>query len=347
MKEYGVQAPYSDVPVINANIQDASTKKPLAREPYIIKKTKNGLRVGIISVLSEILVDSHMQDKIGIRSTPAKDALKQNLTKLREKSDLVVVMFHGDQLSAKEVAQAFPDVDILLNGHVTGVQMDKAEQIGKVIFMPTRSSGKYVGKIVLDIAADRKIAGFTSEYVPMDTSYADDAEMTKLIAKNDKDTEDYYSRMRMQYARYNNDPSQPRTPQPFVMATKCGECHQAESNAWNATAHARAFNALTKDKRDKEPQCLKCHTTGYTFKGGFTSSEITPGLANVQCESCHGPGVSHSRHPSKEYGLVSRSTCEQCHDRANSPNFDYEVYRTRILHKTGDNKGAAVTPVSK
>lgn len=349
MKEYAKQTPFSSsVPTINANVLDAISKKPLAREPYVIKKTKNGLSVGIIAVLSEVLVDQFMQEKIGIRSTAAADALKQYVPRLRQKCDLIVVLFHGDPISAKALAKDVPDIDVLLNGHPTGMFQDTAEQIGKVVFMPTRTSGKYVGKIVLDIGADRKIAGFKSEYVPMDTSYADDVEMAKLNAQNDKDMEDYYARMRMQYARFTNDPSQPRSPQPFVAVNKCTECHAAERSSWNASGHARAFYALTKDSgKDRDPQCLPCHTTGYRFKGGFTSSETTPHLTNVQCESCHGPGVAHSRRPTKGYGLVTKNTCMPCHDRANSPGFDYDVYRNRILHGKSSGGGTPIIPAAK
>jgi hypothetical protein len=346
MKEFGKQSPYAaGVPVISANMCEAMSSKPLASAPYIVKTTKNGVRVGIISVISEALVDPFMQDKIGIRSIPVKEALKNNLAKLRKDSDIVVLLYHGDLAAAKAVAQETPNVDIMLVGHTSGVNQDKAEQIGNVIVMPTRSAGKYMGKIVLDISAERKITASTSEYVALDTSYEPDEAMTKLVTQNDKDTEDYYGRMRMQYARYSTDPAQPREPKPFVTTDKCVECHAKETQSWEASPHAKALDALKKDHREHDPDCLSCHTTGYKLKGGFTSVEMTPELADVQCEACHGPGVIHSRRPAKGFGFIMQSTCTQCHDRAHSPKFDYDVYKIRAMHKTSGT-GAALTPVS-
>lgn len=348
MKENGDADPFSSsVTVISANVMDVATRKPLAHEPYVIKKTKNGLKVGIISVLSDTMLDQFMRDKIGIQTKAVKEALENNLAKLHEKSDLVVLLYHGDLQSAKAIAAEFKGIDIILVGHASGMNQEKPEQVNKVIIMGTRSSGKYVGKLVLDIAADRTISASTGEYVPMDTSYADDPEMLKLIAQNDKDIEDYYARMRMQYARYTGDPTQPRTPQPFVTDSKCRECHAQEHNSWRQTGHAKAFEALRKGDRVHDPECISCHSTGNKLKGGFTSEEMTPGLMGVQCESCHGPGVIHSRRPAKGYGAVMQSTCAQCHDRANSPKFDYDVYRTRILHKSDASGGVAVTPVAR
>ena len=345
MKEYGKQSPYAPgVPVISANMFEAMSAKPLAAAPYVIKTTKNGVKVGIISVISEALIDPFMQDKIGVRGTPVKDALQNNLAKLRKGSDIVVLLYHGNLMSAKALAQASPDIDIILVGHTAGVNQEKSEQIGKAIVMPTRSSGKYVGKLVVDIGADRKITGSTSEYVGLDTSYQDDPEMAKLVAQNDKDLEDYYSRMRMQYARYSTGTSQPRLPKPFVTSDKCFECHAKEVQSWEASPHAKALDSLKKDHRDRDPECLSCHTTGYKLKGGFTSTEMTPELAGVQCEACHGPGVTHSRRPAKGYGFIMQSTCTQCHDRAHDPKFDYDVYKIRVMHKAS---GAVITPVSR
>lgn len=337
MKEYGTSTPFSkDISTLNSNVYDSSTSKQLATKGYVIKETGNGLKVGIIAALSEVLVDQYMQDKIGIKATPVREALKHDLAEVRSKSDIVVLLFHGDLKTARALATEFPDIDIILDGHPTDQPLDKAEQIGKTILATTKSSGKYVGKMVLDIAADRKITKFECEYLPVDKTYPDDEEMVKLVAQNDKDIEDYYARMRTQYTRYSTDTTQPRQPKPFVTVNKCRECHPAEFTAWSKTKHAHAWDALTKDSRSTNPECVSCHTTGFKLQGGFTSLNETPDLTQVQCEMCHGPGIIHSRRANKDYGAVSMTACVQCHNRANSPKFDYATYKPKILHKPAD-----------
>jgi len=124
----------------------------------------------------------------------------------------------------------------------------------------------------------------------------------------------------------------PRSPKPFVGASKCAECHAKESESWQKTGHAKAFVDLSKDNRQTDAECLSCHTTGFKVKGGFTSESATAHLKDVQCEACHGPGVMHSRRPQKGYGAVSEMTCLQCHDPANSPKFEYKTYLGKVVH---------------
>lgn len=90
----------------------------------------------------------------------------------------------------------------------------------------------------------------------------------------------------------------------YVGAKKCKACHIKQYKAWAKTLMATSFENLKQGVKvaekkaagieDKDythdPECLKCHTTGYGKPGGFVSIEETPKLANVQCEECHGPG---------------------------------------------------------
>ena len=62
-------------------------------------------------------------------------------------------------------------------------------------------------------------------------------------------------------------------------------------------------------------------------------------LLNVQCESCHGPMFLHVQEAERGgiarpgAGLsVTEQTCLRCHDRANSPGFEFEAYMARIKH---------------
>jgi hypothetical protein len=80
----------------------------------------------------------------------------------------------------------------------------------------------------------------------------------------------------------------------YIGAKKCKACHIKQYKAWEKTTMAGSFDSLKAgvkaDEKKKagidpekdytaDPECLKCHTTGYG-----------PKLAGVQCESCHGPG---------------------------------------------------------
>lgn len=128
----------------------------------------------------------------------------------------------------------------------------------------------------------------------------------------------------------------------YVGAKKCKACHIKEFKSWEQTGMAKSFEQLkpgvsadAKKKANIDPNkdyttdagCLKCHTTGYGKPGGFKSIADTPELANVQCESCHGPGSEYGklmkenkefkRADAKKAGLVIPSEdekgCMSCH----------------------------------
>ena len=94
----------------------------------------------------------------------------------------------------------------------------------------------------------------------------------------------------------------------YVGAKKCKMCHIKQFKSWEATRMAMSFELLKPGVQAAEktaaglnpdtdytadPECLNCHTTGYGKPGGFVSLTETPGLAGVQCVSCHGPGSEY------------------------------------------------------
>ena len=89
---------------------------------------------------------------------------------------------------------------------------------------------------------------------------------------------------------------------------------------------------LEKKNEQFDTECVGCHVVGFQ-KGGFQSLVLTPQYANVQCESCHGPGRQHSEKPAKGYGLMPTPVgCLQCHTTMNSPDFNFEIYWPKVKH---------------
>jgi len=120
----------------------------------------------------------------------------------------------------------------------------------------------------------------------------------------------------------------------YVGSDACRTCHASEHAGWSGTAHASAVATLDAEDRGGEAACLACHTTGAGRDGGFTSRGETPELAEVGCESCHGPGLVHVARPAAGFGKVSVDTCIACHDVANDPDFDYYRDVKQVDHRT-------------
>ena len=120
----------------------------------------------------------------------------------------------------------------------------------------------------------------------------------------------------------------------FVGSEQCGICHSEISASWRKTAHATSIESLKKTGQENLPACVKCHVTGYELDGGFIDYDLTPEMAGVQCESCHGPGSGHVANPAA--GMTKNGgaeLCRQCHTEKQDPGFSYEekVKRVHIL----------------
>lgn len=135
---------------------------------------------------------------------------------------------------------------------------------------------------------------------------------------------------------------------PSTEETQCIDCHEERVAEWAETGHAdmfiRAIDGVLSDHYSAD--CITCHTTGFNNRpeavnGGFDDiaaeqgwvfpDELTEGnwdamveqfpdvagLANIQCESCHGPGYLHVFEGGRRDQLINRSldfgTCATCH----------------------------------
>ncbi|HSM36151.1 MAG TPA: multiheme c-type cytochrome [Longimicrobiales bacterium] len=104
----------------------------------------------------------------------------------------------------------------------------------------------------------------------------------------------------------------------------CGNCHVGKYAEWRGTAHADAWDDLQASGAAAE-SCEGCHTVGENGN----PVEVTdvawtatgdPRYHDVQCESCHGPGLDHVTNPDAtqplarlDVGDTLQFGCGECH----------------------------------
>ncbi|MEQ9401371.1 MAG: cytochrome c3 family protein [Longimicrobiales bacterium] len=111
--------------------------------------------------------------------------------------------------------------------------------------------------------------------------------------------------------------------------TSCGNCHVGTQSEWDETAHADAWATLQESGGAQE-FCNGCHTVGQlgnpvqTAAGYEATGEDR--YHDVQCESCHGPGLDHVTDPeagqplaSMAVGLDLTQGCAECHQGTHHP----------------------------
>lgn len=120
----------------------------------------------------------------------------------------------------------------------------------------------------------------------------------------------------------------------FAGTATCASCHASAGKVWKSSHHAQALKSLEREGHDRDPECVSCHVVGLESTNGFRSLAQTPDLANVGCESCHGPGRAHSDRPKLErLPEVGEKTCLPCHNSKNSPAFSFLTYWKSISHR--------------
>lgn len=169
----------------------------------------------------------------------------------------------------------------------------------------------------------------------------------------------------------------------YVGSKSCKKCHSSvQHKSWAKTKMGQALETLkpgmakeAKEKHNLDPNkdytqdttCLQCHTTGFGQEGGYSIPDPNDKkavrkakkLANVGCESCHGPGSEYNKlfkeilTSKRKYkvaelyaaGLqkITRDTCTTCHNDK-SPTidsgapFDFEEMKTKDLHERQEMK---------
>lgn len=111
--------------------------------------------------------------------------------------------------------------------------------------------------------------------------------------------------------------------------TVCGNCHVGVQSQWEETAHARAWEGLQASGQAQD-FCRGCHTVNelgnpVTQTAGYNAVPEDR-YHDVQCESCHGPGLTHVQNPDASQpfaalsvGLDLTTGCGECHQGAHHP----------------------------
>jgi hypothetical protein len=338
------------IPLISANTFYSDTGERFL-VPYIIKRLApkrflgiewGGLRVGVFGVVQPLDETSGLpwdRDSGEHRLVPKDPAVvaREMVEELRPKVDLIVCLAHTGWVQARALAKNVSGIDLMIVGNGANVKGEPYVVNHIPLVMPG-DEGKYLGVVDLYLDENKKVVKVEGHAQELDDSIEDDPEMADLVKRfNDE-------------LQVIGEKIVPATSQldvkKFLGAEVCAECHIDEYRQWKSTRHAVGLESLVKEKQDYNPNCLKCHVTGYGFFNGFHSYEKTPGMVNVQCESCHGSGSDHVQwargepvsDPKREEALKylfapTVERCLGCHDSENDPDFDFPVDIMAVRHE--------------
>ncbi len=317
-----------DLPVVSANVDLGGTPS------YEIVEAA-GVKVAVVGLLNHrVFLPKAIRDSIRIDRMERR--LEEALPRVSELSDIVVALAHvGSIPRARALADSFPGLDLIIASHVEPVPEPYYEEVNGVLIAYVRGHGRFLGRVNLLLDEENMIIGFGHEMIPMAPSLEEDPRVRGLLSE-------YIERLKVLVTSSAFRPTLKDLyvpPANYVTAGACLDCHQEEYAQWSETSHAHAFDTLEQRDRGFDPDCQRCHTTGFRYRSGFITPRGTPQFKHVQCEACHGPAGDHvsaygegAGDTGEPYGRIAEDVCVRCHTLHNSPEFDYGKYLKPVRH---------------
>lgn len=136
-------------PVLGANVTGLDALKP-----YVIREV-NGLKVAIIGVVTEETPSAtHPSNVAGLQFLPVARTVRQYVSELRRRVDVIVVLSHIGYNADMELAGAVNGIDVIVGGH-SHTKAVKEITVGKTVIVQAWEHGLVLGVLDLTIESGR------------------------------------------------------------------------------------------------------------------------------------------------------------------------------------------------
>lgn len=321
--------------------------------PYVrYVKGKGRVKILVTSVVDSEYVSMREYGLAGVNDPVT--ALRRIQDKI--KHDVFIVILHAIGEREQAIISQVPGIDLVINGARPGVDED-IRYFGEIpVVSNNRLGGGYVAYVDLELDSEKQNLTISDPTILRASvnKIVGDKSMVSLLEAYEVERRAFFEKEETlktkKQQQYQNQllaqaqaQAQARADRGmYIGARSCEYCHAEISHEWGNSRHAKAIESLISRKKEYDPECLPCHVTGMENKdvvGRFVSMTESPGMAGVQCESCHGPGIRHAQRPEKiKLEKVTVDTCRQCHTTDTDPGFDYEKDRILGTHKLYKNK---------
>ncbi|OUR98475.1 hypothetical protein A9Q84_03430 [Halobacteriovorax marinus] len=165
-----------------------------------------------------------------------------------------------------DIAKAFPELDWIIGSHSQSFTKFPVEE-GQTKMVQVLSRNHYLGEIKISLKTDKSKDSFMIHEAR--------DEKAKLLSPNP--FVDFLSTHKQKLSKIQIEEQEAMTASfgdlpKYNTPTSCIECHQAQGEKWQKTAHSLAYLTLVKAQEENNLTCIKCHSLGLNSPHGFSKA---------------------------------------------------------------------------
>ncbi|MCS6976605.1 MAG: hypothetical protein NZM31_06290 [Gemmatales bacterium] len=365
----GIALNYQPPVMLCANLNDTDNQFPEMFRRWVLDQPRkpDGLKVAYLGVVGNQTAANAAQLDSSLKFHPPEEVLPQLLNEIDEaKPDLRVLLFVGSREEARQLVSRHPVFQVVVTWDISDEPSAIAQEDHGALFVSLGHKGKYVGLMGVYRKTEPQgsgsgTLGFRFQLVSLSPHFELPPDQTNPVREEMRNyvLRVYNGEFLSRYPK-SSHPIQVEQPEArYVGAEACKDCHKKAYATWIQSKHAKAYENLVKygepiARRERkgepaqligrqfDPDCVRCHATGFEYKTGFVSETATPHLLGNQCENCHGPSSLHVADPKNPEFYrplrlaigkqVEMQLCRKCHDGDNDPHFNLELYWPQVRH---------------
>lgn len=324
----------SATPLISANLLDAAGRRPVFESYRLVER--GGYRIVLVGVL-----DPRAAPVVGegLAIGDMNAAIQQALRELRGQADLIVLLAFASEETLSELAREFYECQVILGGKVRQpAQQLHRENRSLIYFVTNEARALGILRLRIGQGAGAPVEAAANEIRFLNDSIVQDTGFRELMQEYRREIRT--TRLAVDDPEHLAADTVPgvRMSAKHVGTETCLACHASAASVWKASAHAQAFSTLAARSADADPKCIGCHTVGFGLASGYRREFGPDRLADVGCESCHGPGGLHVREKEGDHSIhftfrpLDAGDCVKCHYGEFSRPFDWNEFWPLIRH---------------
>jgi len=165
-------------PLLSCNLVSAQEQKPLLK-PYALLE-RGGVRFGILGVTEPQALDAPGVREVAQVLDPVT-SIQKYLPEVKKQSDVLIVLSHLGVEEDRALAQAVPEIDLIVGGRSKRL-MSVPDIVGSTVITQMGYDGEWLGRLDMTLDSQGQVRDPQSAVIELGPDVAEDAELKALVA---------------------------------------------------------------------------------------------------------------------------------------------------------------------